>query len=81
MLPKDANFYEFAQQLRLKPRSYEGPAPTAEFLALTERLRQEQAQNEYNEMVTSVDSTQNYGNVNLMQDFGKVRVGLSRFCV
>ncbi|KAI6183250.1 ATPase, vacuolar ER assembly factor, Vma12 family-containing protein [Aphelenchoides bicaudatus] len=71
LLPKDANFYEFAQQLRLKPRSYEGPIPTPEFLALTQKLRQEQDKQEYKQMVSSVDSTQNYGNVNYMADFGK----------
>jgi hypothetical protein len=80
LLPKDANFYEFAQQLRLKPRSFEGPAPSAEFMALTQKLRQDQAKSEYSKMVSSVDSTQNYGNVNLMQDFGKVGVLITFLC-
>lgn len=72
LLPEDANFYEFSQHLRFKPRSFDHPKPSDEFVALTQKLRRESDRREYSKMVSSVDSTQNYGKVNYVQDFGKV---------
>jgi hypothetical protein len=71
-LPPDSKFYEFSNQLRLKSRTIEQFTPKPEFIELTQRLQTEQDKRDYNKMVASVDSTQNYGNVNYMQDFGKV---------
>ncbi|KAI6225522.1 Peptidase A1 domain-containing protein [Aphelenchoides fujianensis] len=55
LLPPTAAFHEFADRLRVAPRPAASEAETRD----------------YNKMISSVDAGQNYGQTNLMQDFGK----------
>ncbi|KAI6237764.1 ATPase, vacuolar ER assembly factor, Vma12 family-containing protein [Aphelenchoides besseyi] len=73
LLPQTAPFHMFADRLRVAPRTSvaEESKQTADWRALTQRLRLQQETRDYNRMVSSVDAQQQYGNTNLMQDFGK----------
>ncbi|KAI6175236.1 hypothetical protein M3Y99_01979200 [Aphelenchoides fujianensis] len=72
LLPPTAAFHEFADRLRVAPRPAASEVrQTAEWRRLTERLRIQAETRDYNQMISSVDAGQNYGQTNLMQDFGK----------
>ncbi|KAH7705991.1 hypothetical protein AAVH_26791 [Aphelenchoides avenae] len=67
---KEIEFHKFVNALRPAP-----PPPKVvdpEYTARIERLRREQENREYSEMVKSVDPTRRYGQPNLMENFGQV---------
>uniref|UniRef100_A0A914D9Z8 Uncharacterized protein n=1 Tax=Acrobeloides nanus TaxID=290746 RepID=A0A914D9Z8_9BILA len=70
VLPQDVEFYKFVNILHLAKFSTSKPGPSEDYKARIERLKAEQANREYKEMVKSVDMTQKF---DLNTGFGQVR--------
>ncbi|CAD5212168.1 unnamed protein product [Bursaphelenchus xylophilus] len=71
LLPENVEYYKFLMLVKPKEVKEERPPPTKEYLDRIERLKLEAEKRDYDQMVSSVDSSQNYGHTAFFKDFGK----------